>query len=55
MNYLNQYKIPPLNTMHQNHFANQTSQSCSTRFHHSAAPAAIVDRIVFPPMVNDVR
>lgn len=53
MNYLNQYKITSLNTMHQNHFSNQTNQSGSSRFHHTTP--TIVDRIVFPQMVNDVR
>lgn len=37
--------------MHQNHFTNQTNQN--SRFHHPTT--TIVDRIVFPQMVNDVR
>lgn len=52
MNYLNQYnKVTSLNNMHQNHFSNQTNQI--SRFHNSTP--TIVDRIVFPQMVNDVR
>lgn len=54
MNYLNQYKITSLNTMHQNHFSNQANQNCSTRLHHPTTQT-IVDRIVFPQVVNDVR
>lgn len=54
MNYMNQYKINSLNAMHQNHFSNQTNQSGLSRFHHSTT-STIVDRIVFPQMVNDVR
>lgn len=39
--------------MNQSHFSNQTNQSSSSRFHHPTS--AIVDRLVFPQIVNDVR
>lgn len=52
MNYLNQFNITPLNAMHQNHFTNQANQN--SRFHHPTTPT-IVDRIVFPQVINDVR
>ncbi|XP_025195626.1 zinc finger protein 120-like [Melanaphis sacchari] len=40
--------------MHQNHFSNPINKNCSPRFYHPTTPT-IVDRIVFPQMVNDVR
>lgn len=40
--------------MHQNNFSNHMNQNSLPRFHHPTTPT-IVDRIVFPQMVNDVR
>lgn len=54
MNHLNQYKITKFTTMQQTHTSNQTNQNCSSRFHQQATPT-LVDRIVFPQMVNDAR